>query len=131
MLLLQYWINLFILHINYSTMSDFSLSSDISIEVTARFIGKGSDAPLTGDAYKMRLFDKDFYGDDYLGESSLDENGVGKIQFTHKAFSDLGGLETMPDFYFSLFKDEINIFESKVMEDLDIPTVEQFKMGKC
>ena len=31
----------------------------MNLEVTARFITKGGDAPLTGDAYKFRLFDKD------------------------------------------------------------------------
>jgi hypothetical protein len=111
-------------------MSNFSLNPDMSIEVTARFISKGNDAPLTGAAYKVRLFDKDIFDDDYIGESSLDENGVAKIKFTHKAFSDLGNLETMPDMYFSVLKNDIQIFESKVMEEIDVVALEQFKMGE-
>jgi len=111
-------------------MSKFSLSSDMSMEVTARFISKGTDAPLTGAAYKVRLFDKDIFDDDYIGESSLDENGVAKIKFTHKAFSDLGNLETMPDLYFSVVKNEVQIFESKVMKEIDVVALEQFKMGE-
>jgi hypothetical protein len=111
-------------------MSDFSLSSDVNLEVTARFIAKGSDAPLTGSAYKVRLFDKDIFDDDYLGESALDENGVAKIKFSSKAFNDFANLETTPDFYFVLVKNDVQIFESKVMEELDVVALEQFKMGE-
>ena len=111
-------------------MSQFSLSPDTNLEVTARFISKGSDAPLTGTAYKMRLFDKDVFDDDYIGESSLDENGVAKIKFTHEAFGDLGNLETMPSFYFVVVKDGVQVFESKVMKEIDVAAVEQFKMGE-
>ena len=111
-------------------MSKFSLSSDMSMEVTARFIAKGGDVPLTGAAYKVRLFDKDIFDDDYIGESGLDENGVAKIKFAHKAFSDLGNLETMPDLYFSVVKNEVQIFESKVIEEIDVVALEQFKMGE-
>ena len=111
-------------------MSNFSLSSEMSIEVTARFISKGTDAPLTGSDYKMRLFDKDIFDDDYIGESGLDENGMAKIKFTHKAFSDLGNLETMPDFYFVLVKNDVQVFESKVIKEIDLVALEQFKMGE-
>ena len=52
-------------------MSKFSLNSDMMIEVKIRFIAKGSDAPLTGDDYKVSLFDKDLVGSDKLGASGL------------------------------------------------------------
>ncbi len=111
-------------------MSNLSLNPDMNLEVTARFIAKGNDIPLTGDAYKVRLFDKDIFDDDYIGESGLDENGDAKISFSHTAFSDLGNVETTPDFYFVMVKNNVQIFESKVMEELDIAAIEQFKMGK-
>jgi len=111
-------------------MSQFSLNPDMSMEVTARFISKGSDAPLTGEVYKVRLFDKDILDDDYIGESGLDKNGVARIKFVHKAFSDLGNLETMPDLYFSVLKNDVQIFESKVIEEIDVAALEQFKMGE-
>ncbi len=111
-------------------MSDLSLNNDMNMQVTARFIAKGVDAPLTGDAYKMRLFDKDIFDDDYIGESGLDSNGVAKINFTHTAFSDLGNSETMPDFYFVVVKDGKQIFESKIVNDIDVDAVEKFKMGE-
>lgn len=111
-------------------MSQFSLSSEMNIEVTARFISKGTDAPLTGEAYKVRLFDKDIFDDDYIGESGLDEHGVAVIKFTHKAFSDPGNLETMPDLYFCVVKNGVQVFESKVMKEIDVVALEQFKMGE-
>lgn len=111
-------------------MSNLSLNPDMNLEVTARFIAKGSDAPLTGNAYKVRLFDKDIFDDDFIGESGLDENGVAKISFSHAAFSDLGNIETTPDFYFVVVKNGVQIFESKVMEELDVTAIEQFKMGE-
>ena len=111
-------------------MSNFSLNPGMNIEVTARFISKGTGAPLTGAAYKVRLFDKDIFDDDYIGESGLDSNGVAKIKFTHKAFSDLGNLETMPDLYFSVVKNDVQIFESTVIKEIDVVALEQFKMGE-
>lgn len=111
-------------------MSQFSLSPDVNLEVTARFIAKGTDAPLTGAAYKMRLFDKDIFDDDYIGESGLDENGIAKIKFTHEAFGDLANLETMPSFYFVIVKDDVQVFESNVMKEIDVAAIEQFKMGE-
>ena len=102
----------------------------MNLEVTARFISKGSANPLTGDAYKLRLFDKDVFDDDFIGESSLNGDGVGKIKFNSSAFSDIGNIETTPDLYFVLVKNGVQVFESKIMEDVDIAALEQFKMGE-
>lgn len=85
---------------------------------------------MTGDAYKVRLFDKDVFDDDYIGESGLDANGVAHIAFTHDAFDDLGGIEDRPDFYFVVVKNDVQIFQSKVMEEIDLEAMEQFKMGR-
>ena len=111
-------------------MSDFSLNDDMKIEVMIRLIAKGNDAPLTGDQYKVRLFDKDTFDDDFIGESGLDANGVARISFAHSAFGDLGNIEVTPDFYFVVVKDNLQIFQSKVMEEIDLDAVEQFRMGK-
>jgi hypothetical protein len=111
-------------------MSSFSLSSEMKIEVTASFIQKGSDTPLTGSEYEFRLFEKDLMEDDYLGVSPLDEHGTAKVSFTHADFKDILNPETSPDLYFALYKGEELIFQSEVMEDVDIPSIEQFKMGE-
>jgi len=110
-------------------MSNLSLNNEMNLEVTARFIGKGNDQPVTGDAYLVRLYDKDIFEDDFLGESTLDGNGVAKISFTHSSFSNWN-TDTNPDFYFVVFKHNEPIFKSKVLEDLDVNTVEKFKMGE-
>lgn len=111
-------------------MTSFSLNPEMNIEVTTRFIAKGSDAPLTGDAYKLRLYDKDFIGADYLGESGLDENGVAKISFSHSAFGEWDKLEQYPDLFFILYKNESEIFRSNIMENVDVVFQEKFKMGE-
>lgn len=111
-------------------MTDFSLNRDMSIEVMVRFIAKGNDAPLTGPGYKVKLFDKDLIGSDHLGESGLDANGVARISFSHSAFGEWKNLEKYPDFYFILEKEGRQIFKSELMDDLDISTIEQFKMGE-
>jgi len=111
-------------------MSNFSLDADMNIEVKAGFIRKGSDAPLTGAGYEFRLYEKDLMEDDYLGVSKLDENGVAKVSFKHKAYMDFLNPETNPDLYFALYKDESLIFQSKVMRDIDLEGLEKFKMGE-
>jgi hypothetical protein len=110
-------------------MADLSLNKDINLEVTARFIGKGHNSALT-DAYTVRLYDKDIFNDDFLGETRLDENGVAKISFTHDAFSRPFNLDDMPDFYFVVYKHKEEIFKTKVLENLDIEMLETFKMGE-
>ena len=111
-------------------MSKLSLDNEMAIEVTARFIGKGHEQPVTGDEYTVRLYDKDIFTDDFLGESKLDENGMAKISFTHQSFSGAAHLDDRPDFYFVVLKHKQVFFQTKVMEDVDLATVEQFKMGE-
>ena len=111
-------------------MSNFSLDADINLEVKASFIRKGSDAPLTGEDYEFRLYEKDLMEDDYLGKSALDENGVAKVSFKHGDYMDFLNPEVNPDLYFALYKGEALIFQSPVMRDLDLEGLEKFKMGE-
>lgn len=111
-------------------MSKFSLDKDMHIEVKVTFISKGKDEPVTGSQFKLRLFDKDVFGDDYLGESELNDTGEGRIIFGHKAFGNAFSLETLPDFYFVLYKDKVPVFQSKVMEDMNLSVLENYKPGE-
>ena len=111
-------------------MSKFSFNKEMNIEVRTTFIAKGTDTPVTGDQYKLRLYDKDVFGDDYLGESKLNEVGEGHISFEPKAFGDLFNTDTFPDFYFVLYKDNVPVFESKVMEDVDMQSFEKYTLGE-
>jgi len=111
-------------------MSKFSLDKEMNIEVKAAFISKGENIPVTGEGYKLRLFDKDVFGDDYLGESELNEAGEGRIIFNPKAFGNAFNLENMPDFYFVLYNNKVPVFESKVMEDLNLAALENYQPGE-
>ena len=111
-------------------MTDFNLDPDMNIEVMARFISKGSDVPLKGSDYELCLFEKDLMEDDYLGRSPLDDQGVARISFRHSDYKDFLNPEVNPDLYFALYKGEALIFQSKVMRDLDLASMEKFKMGE-
>ena len=110
-------------------MSNFSLDADINVEVKASFISKGSDAALTGADYEFRLFEKDFMEDDYLGKSALDETGTATVTFKHGDYMDFLNPETSPDLYFALYNGEALVFQSKVMRDVNLDDLENFKMG--
>ena len=111
-------------------MSKFSLDNTMNIEVIARFIGKGHEQPVTGGAYRIRLYDKDVFNDDFLGEASPDENGIVRISFSHNAFSGVMHIDDKPDFYFVVYKHKQEIFKTKVMEDVDLERIEKFRMGE-
>ena len=102
----------------------------MNIEVKATFISTGENIPLAGEGYKLRLFDKDVFGDDYLGESELNEAGEGRIIFGHKAFGNTFNLEKLPDFYFVLYNNKVPVFKSKVMQDLDLAMLENYQPGE-
>ena len=110
-------------------MSIFSLNADMDIEVKASFISKGSDAPVTGSGYEFRLYEKDFMEDDYLGVSALDEHGTAKVSFKHKDYIDFLNPEVNPDLYFALYNNESLVFQSKVVNDVDIEGMKEFVLG--
>ena len=112
-------------------MARTGLNKEMNIEVTAKLIAKGSDLPVNGAEYIVKLYDKDFFEDDFLGQSSLDENGELHISFNPSQLDTTDPIrETSLDFYFIVFKNGREIFKSKVMEDVDVNAIEQFKMGK-
>ena len=101
-------------------MSKFSLDPEMNFEIMARFIAKGSDAAVTGEDYKVRLYDRDIFDSDFIGQSGLNEEGCSKISFHHDAFGYLANLETFPDLYFVVYKNDMPIFKSQVMKDVDL-----------
>ncbi len=112
-------------------MTKVGLDKEMNIEVTARLIAKGSDLPLSGAEYNVKLFDKDFFEDDYLGQSGLDNSGELRISFNPSQLDTNDPIkEKSLDFYFVVFKNSVEIFRSKVMEDVDVNAIDEFKMGK-
>jgi hypothetical protein len=109
-------------------MSQLSLNEEMNIEVRVLLIAKGTDDPVTGDAYIVRLYDKDIFNDDFLGQSTLDEDGVAKFQLTKKHFAGFANLDEKPDFYFVVYRNQKEIFKSSVMKNLDLSNIEEFRM---
>jgi hypothetical protein len=101
------------------------------IEVTARLIAKGLDQPLHGNDIIVKLYDKDFFDDDFLGEASPDKDGRVRISFDPARFDRNDPIrEKSLDFYFVVYKAGKPIFLSKVMEQVDLEAVETFRMGE-
>ena len=93
---------------------------EMKLTVTARFIRKGSDEPVTGPQYKVKLYDRDTFDDDFLGTSDLNENGEASISFYPEDFRTFdSGIETLPDLYLLLFDDTTVHFQTKVWDDVD------------
>ena len=112
-------------------MSNFSLGKEMRIEVVARLIQKGTDAPLNGQEYTVRLFDRDFFDDDFLGEDRPDREGRVNISFDPAQFDRRDPIrEKSLDFYFVVYKNGEPVFKSKVMEQVDINAIDTFRMGE-
>ena len=109
-------------------MADISLNKKMNIEVKVRLISKGNDEPVTGNEFSVRLYDKDIFNDDFLGESSPDEEGVARFIFSQDDFAKPANLDDKPDFYFLVLKGKKEIFKSKVMSNLDLSELEEFIM---
>jgi len=109
-------------------MSELSLNEEMNIEVRVLLIAKGTDDPVTGSEYTVRLFDKDIFNDDFLGESLLDEDGLAKFLFTKEHFAGFANLDEKPDFYFVVYRNGKEIFKSGVMKNLDLTNLEEFRM---
>ncbi len=109
-------------------MPSIALNKEMNIEVKVRLISKGDDEPVTGSEYSVRLYDKDIFNDDFLGESVPDEEGLAKFLFSQGDFSKPVKLDKKPDFYFVVYKNNQPVFKSKVMSNLDLSNVEEFIM---
>lgn len=105
-----------------------ALNKEMNLEVRVRLISKGNDEPIQGTEYAVRLYDKDLFNDDFLGESIPDDQGMAKFIFSKKDFSKPANLDNSPDFYFVVFKNKKEIFKSKVMSNFDLSDFEEFVM---
>lgn len=111
-------------------MPSIELNDEINLIVQVRLISRGKDQPVTGSEFKVRLYDKDIFNDDFLGESNTNEDGLAKFTFTQKDFKHPIGLDEKPDFYFVVYQNDEVIFKSKVMSNLDISNIENFVMSE-
>jgi len=111
-------------------MESLKLNKDMQVEISARFIVKGKDLPLHGTDYTIRLYDRDFFEDEYLGECSPDENG--KVIFTVEGgdFKHHPGENKMPDFFLVVLKNGKPIHQTPVMENVYLEGIETYKKGE-
>jgi len=100
---------------------------DPVITISAKFIAKDNAKPLNGDAYSVKLYDKDIFDDDFLGSGTLNEEGQTEIKFGFSSISSFDSPgEKKPDLYFILFKDNDILLKSKPFEDLDLSKYSTF-----
>ena len=96
------------------------------IKVIARFIDKVTGKPLSGNDYVAKLYDSDVIGDDFLGESKLDEKGTAEILLDLAAAGSFDSpLEAYPDLYFALHNKTGVVFESKVFKNVDFTSKDE------
>ena len=103
------------------------LNKNINLVIRVRLIRKGDNEPVNGSEYRVRLYDKDIFADDYLGESPVEE-GLASFTITPESFKAPLGLDEKPDFYFLVYKNGETIFKSQVMQNLDITNFNEFVM---
>lgn len=90
------------------------------IKAIARFINKKTGEPVTGGNYKIRLYDNDVVSDDFLGEGTLNNDGVVEIVTDlGRATSPDSPTEKKPDLYFEVYGEHGVIYQSKVFEQVD------------
>ena len=94
---------------------------ETEMTIKVRFIKKGTDAPLTGERYTARLYDREIFQDDeYLGHSQLNERGEALIHFSPTDIRNYHmGFDELPDLYILLFKGDSVHFQSKVWDNVD------------
>lgn len=105
---------------------------EVQLSVTARFIQRGTNAPLHGNQFTARLFEKDiFTDDDYLGHGSLNENGETVISFFPSDISNFSnGFDQLPDLYLLLFDGNVVHFQTKVWDNVSFDKVAKLDMSK-
>jgi hypothetical protein len=93
---------------------------EVELTVKIKFLQKKTNLPITGKQYTARLYDKDLFTDDYLGNSGLNENGEAHVHFfPSDVFKSDIGLEELPDLYVLLFKGNLVHFQTKVWDNVD------------
>jgi len=103
------------------------LNKEANLIIQVRLIKKGNDEPLGGKKIKVRLYDKDIFNDDFLGESEV-HDGLASFNIQSSTFKKPLGLDDRPDFYFAVYRNDEEIFRSRVMSNLDLSDIEEFVM---
>lgn len=96
------------------------LMEDI-VGIHVRLLDAQSNNPIVGDEYKVLFYDKDPLKDDFLGQSTLDDNGHALISISRDDIRSRDTpFEKYPDLYFKLEKDGKTIFTSPVSKNVQL-----------
>lgn len=99
---------------------------EMLLHIKARLLAKGTNEPL-GKENTVRVYDKDLYDDDYLGEATPNEDGTVEVTFAPKDIQSWDSpLEEKPDVYFVVMRGKDVLYKSPVFEDLDPDTEGNF-----
>lgn len=105
------------------------LNSDMNLELTARLVRRSNGKPLHGPLLHVRLFDRDFFDDDYLGDAVPDDRGVVSFSITAGDFRDSFPDDKMPDLFFAIYHGDQVLHTSKVMENIYLQGIEHYEHG--
>lgn len=101
---------------------------EAEMTVKVKFLFNGTNAPVTGEEYVARLYDRELFTDDnYLGHSALNEAGEAHIQFFPSKMKHLGFIqERAPDLYVLLFRGDLVHYQSKIWDNVDLKKSAEF-----
>ncbi len=90
--------------------------------VKARFVDRATGAPISGGDYRVKLFDKDIFVDDPMGDDGLDAEGRMLIECDVDDAKINDGLmkffEGNPDLYVILEKESKEVFRSRTFRGI-------------
>lgn len=103
---------------------------EMTMAAKIKFVQRGTNLPLTGQQYTVRLYDKDLFSDDdYLGHEQLNADGEALISFHPADIRNHGlGIEQLPDLYILLFKGNVVHFQTKVWDNINFSKLADFNI---
>lgn len=101
------------------------------ITFRARLVDKTTSDPLSKDGTFVKLYDRDLFEDDFLGQAHVNDSGIVEITFNSKDYRSIDSPnETNPDLYFTVFRFGKLVFKSKVISDLNLDNIHHLEPGK-
>lgn len=89
-----------------------------------------SNDPITGGEYKVKFFDKDLLKDDFLGTSTLDDQGHAVVSVFRKDYRSADSpLEKKPDIYFEVHRNDEVLYKSPVSENVALEERDDFPLS--
>ena len=89
-----------------------------------------SNEPITGDEFQVNFYDKDLLKDDFLGTSTLDDQGHAVVSVTRTDYrSPETPFEKKPDIYFEVHRNGEVLYKSPVSANVDLEERNDFPVS--